>query len=304
VGVAPLTHPPLSDFIWKHTERLKHLELQMNQMMTILEMRTQKPAINLFRDTTSGPLPLLETLTVGKFSEDIRHIFQLLRLAPIILECHFDSVGHPLAFAGKGDMVVIPTLRQLTCTEINGGDRENILDNFTPPSLDIRTSYHTLDRFLKRSARCSRDRVAEPVDVGLMCSRPDSHRVPHHTQALWQDVGATVYYTGLPHRLERYRRTSFNRTPWAPCGQKTRAAGQHLHLTEILEFCQCMHADAFDDLSTCEYCSASLDAQEGPCSFSPLPPHTDFQFSQLAKHAPGRIVVSGYHVSFASNAYD
>jgi hypothetical protein len=52
-----------------------------------------KPIINLFRDTTSGPLPLLETLTVGGFSGDIRHIFQLLRLAPNIVECHFDSVG-------------------------------------------------------------------------------------------------------------------------------------------------------------------------------------------------------------------
>ncbi|KAJ7896248.1 hypothetical protein B0H14DRAFT_3124960 [Mycena olivaceomarginata] len=151
----------VSDFIWKHTERLQHLEL-WDEPDDDDYGDDDKPGINLYRDTTSGPLPLLETLTVGSFSGDIRHIFRLLRLAPNIVECYFDSVEHSLAFAGKGNMV-----KSMAATE-------NILDNFTLPSLeaiDIRAFYYPLDRFLKRSAPPLREMVlrSHPKNSDKLC---------------------------------------------------------------------------------------------------------------------------------------
>jgi hypothetical protein len=186
----------VSDFIWKHAERLKHLELWD------VALRDDDPwyddsddedkvftgaIIDIFGGTAPESLPLLETLTVGALVDerergfDFRQIFQLLRLAPNIIECGFESVARSLGFTGMGDMVVIPTLRRLISAENNPDDGDDILDHLTLPSLEalhIRASAYTLDRFLKRSGPPLRELALDSYFTDSVELREYLHLIP------------------------------------------------------------------------------------------------------------------------------
>ncbi|KAJ7302063.1 hypothetical protein DFH08DRAFT_1089967 [Mycena albidolilacea] len=108
--------------------------------------------IHLFGGTTPGPLPLLETLTIGDSMHSIGFsflpIFQLLRLAPNLVEC---TIARCVDSFGEG----------------HPSSEERVLDGLKLPALEvlrIRASDDCLVRFLKRSAPPLRELIVHSMD--------------------------------------------------------------------------------------------------------------------------------------------
>ncbi|KAJ7464657.1 hypothetical protein B0H11DRAFT_69890 [Mycena galericulata] len=162
-GVAPL--------IWQYGQQLKHLEFCYGKE------DDEDETIDVLGCSSPGPLPLLETLTFrcpiylnDYLSYHAPQILELLRRAPNLVECMFDSVQN-IDMYGVGDIeetLVLPNLRRLMFG--NGIDNDptgedHILRCFTTPRLEslsvstLRVSGYDLLSFLKRSSPPLRDLV-------------------------------------------------------------------------------------------------------------------------------------------------
>ncbi|KAJ6477568.1 hypothetical protein C8R45DRAFT_873039 [Mycena sanguinolenta] len=114
----------VSDVVWRHGGQLKHLEILDSDDLAAngFAPDDQDQILDLFGDTTSVSLPLLQTLTLRcQHRRDYRdsQIFQLLRGAPNIVEFILDKVWFSTNFQPQS--VVVPTLRRLIFGE---GDDE------------------------------------------------------------------------------------------------------------------------------------------------------------------------------------
>jgi hypothetical protein len=103
--------PNVSAIIWEHGGQLKHLEI-FNFCEADEEDRDG--IIDIFDETTPGPLSLLETLTVGK-SDEKRffvgpQILLLLPLAPNIVNCIFSGIQWWKDLDVASETLVLPTL--------------------------------------------------------------------------------------------------------------------------------------------------------------------------------------------------
>ncbi|KAF7375493.1 F-box domain-containing protein [Mycena sanguinolenta] len=116
----------VSDVLWRHGGQLKHLEILDNDDDDF----TLGDALDLFGDTTSVSLPLLETLTIRCQYERRQYlasqILRLLRGAPNIVEFISHKVWTRIARDSESCLVV-PTLRQAIFGEISRGDDEILL---------------------------------------------------------------------------------------------------------------------------------------------------------------------------------
>ncbi|KAJ6510674.1 hypothetical protein C8R45DRAFT_1161503 [Mycena sanguinolenta] len=145
----------VSSCVWKHASRLKHLEISddKDEEMYVAGQFT----IRLLKDTPPPFLPLLETLTVRCSIADRvslgPQIIQLLRRAPNIIECFFDSVDF-LDFDDPKKLLLLPTLRRLDFAD---GTDDDFLNYLSLPALQTLTlsmcivSFNDVLRFLKRS---------------------------------------------------------------------------------------------------------------------------------------------------------
>ncbi|KAJ7266364.1 hypothetical protein B0H12DRAFT_1230153 [Mycena haematopus] len=109
----------VSAVIWRQAARLKRLEISDDDQY-------DGRGIDVFRSTIPRPLPLLEHLTIRFYIERrgfADQIFELLRLAPNLVECVFNCV--PLHGSVTGENPVLPSLRRLTF-----GDWEYDRDGF------------------------------------------------------------------------------------------------------------------------------------------------------------------------------
>ncbi|KAJ7503155.1 hypothetical protein B0H11DRAFT_1854458, partial [Mycena galericulata] len=163
LGIAPV--------IWRYSEQVKHLEVCYE--VEDDEDRDDDNDNDILRRASAGPLPLLETLTIrcsfepeyGAYSSS--RILQILRLAPNLVECVFDSVrlGTDTEIA-----LVLPNLRRL----IFGNDTDHpnsedgILLSLTLPRLEILSLSMSivcdddLPSFMKRSSPPLRELVLGP----------------------------------------------------------------------------------------------------------------------------------------------
>ncbi|KAJ7356878.1 hypothetical protein DFH08DRAFT_467921 [Mycena albidolilacea] len=135
--------------IWEHGQQLKQLEIS--------EMEDARVINALWEGTGPGPLSLLEKLILrGRNADDglsSREIFQLLRLAPNLTECHFVNV-HNLHDFDTGEILVLSRLRRLA---FGAGILPDpvVLDHLSLPHLEalvITATSTDLLAFLKRSS--------------------------------------------------------------------------------------------------------------------------------------------------------
>ncbi|KAJ7871251.1 hypothetical protein B0H14DRAFT_2724938 [Mycena olivaceomarginata] len=165
--------PYVVSVIWRHGQRLRHLEIcEGEKGGEDTDQNVANGLMELWGATTSpGPLPSLVTLTIRdsmhRASEFSRippfHIFELLRLAPNLVECLFRETD--IVFAvGADQKLVLPNLRRLMfgeqgrCPSLD----HNILESLSLPGLEALsttvTSGHLLS-FLKRSSPALRELV-------------------------------------------------------------------------------------------------------------------------------------------------
>ncbi|KAJ6519126.1 hypothetical protein C8R45DRAFT_851790, partial [Mycena sanguinolenta] len=154
----------ISSCVWKHASRLKHLEISDNKEDEDDENEEMYVegyfAISLFKDTPPTSLPLLETLTIR--CPTIAHrvflssqIIQLLRRAPNIIECVFDSAELLEFDDWHTKLLVLPNLRRLIFAAYTD---DEVLNQLSLPALETLTlsmrtvSFDDFLRFLKRSA--------------------------------------------------------------------------------------------------------------------------------------------------------
>ncbi|KAJ6510641.1 hypothetical protein C8R45DRAFT_1068612 [Mycena sanguinolenta] len=165
---------PAISAIWQHGGQLEHL--------TVYDTREgegdeagdssadsddaadseHKKFLNLFNGTIPGPLPLLKTLTISnwyhckEFSES--QILQLLRLAPGIVDCHFELV--PFHVHSASQKLVHPSIRWLTFGQ---RDQCQLITHLVLPALEVLSvwiyNHDLLFRFFKRSAPPLRELV-------------------------------------------------------------------------------------------------------------------------------------------------
>ncbi|KAJ7457964.1 hypothetical protein B0H11DRAFT_2062073 [Mycena galericulata] len=154
-GVAPIVR--------LHAQRLKQLELRHDM---------DDGPISLFGGSSPGPLPLLDTLTfrrsnhLNDFAYSRAQILELLREAPNLVQCTFDSVKHIDRWANgihnqlSHGPLVLPNLRSLLFTaprRHSVPSNDSILTDLTTPRLEaLSLSMHKVTgygvlAFLKRS---------------------------------------------------------------------------------------------------------------------------------------------------------
>ncbi|KAJ7896404.1 hypothetical protein B0H14DRAFT_501222 [Mycena olivaceomarginata] len=95
--------------VWSHAQQLKHLEVSD---MDSDDDDVDRMTIPLWKDTIPGPLPSLETLTIhGVYGAQLspRHILDLLRLAPNLIECTLE----PDVGVDVDEILVLPKLHRL-----------------------------------------------------------------------------------------------------------------------------------------------------------------------------------------------
>ncbi|KAJ7871231.1 hypothetical protein B0H14DRAFT_2724858 [Mycena olivaceomarginata] len=152
--------------IWRHGQQLRHLEIcEAEKGEEDTDQNAANGLMELWGATTSpGPLPSLVTLTIrdsmDRASEFTRispfHIFELLRLAPNLVECLFCDTD--IVFAvGADQKLVLPNLRRLMFGEQGRYPSfdHNILDSLSLPGLEalsITVNTDHLLSFLKRSS--------------------------------------------------------------------------------------------------------------------------------------------------------
>ncbi|KAJ6477593.1 hypothetical protein C8R45DRAFT_363202 [Mycena sanguinolenta] len=147
----------VSDVLWRHAGQFQHLEILDDDDLV---PDGNRRAIELFRDTTSVSLPLLQTLAI-RCQDGVRkyrtsHIFRLLREAPNIVEFISDKVWTGNNPSPEG-VVIVPTLRRVFFGETSGGDDEIFL-RLTLPALEALSlpmryvSGDDLVAFVERSA--------------------------------------------------------------------------------------------------------------------------------------------------------
>ncbi|KAF7375499.1 hypothetical protein MSAN_00437900 [Mycena sanguinolenta] len=124
------------DVLCRYGGQLKQLEILDNDD---LAPDDEDRSIDLFKDTTSVSLPLLQMLTIrcqhARRQYPASQIFQLLRGAPNIVEFISDKVWT------RGNLdsgsLVLPTLRRLIFGELTTDTDDYILHYLTLPSLEI-----------------------------------------------------------------------------------------------------------------------------------------------------------------------
>ncbi|KAJ7509563.1 hypothetical protein B0H11DRAFT_1252325 [Mycena galericulata] len=162
-GIAPI--------IWKY-EQLKHFELCYD-----LEKRSYKHRLlsDLLECSTSGPLPLLETLTIRCSVHMADHlgyfgpqVLELLRLAPNLVECTFNCVRPVYGLPAIDEALVLPNLRRLSFgsgAAVRNESDDRILMCLTIPRLEslsismLKISGGDLLSFLERSSPPLRELV-------------------------------------------------------------------------------------------------------------------------------------------------
>jgi hypothetical protein len=90
--------------IWSHAQQLKHLE--------IFDVESDDDDIPLWKGTIPRPLPSLETVTIhGVYGARLspHHIFNLLRLAPNLIECSLETNVD----IAVDEILVLPKLHRL-----------------------------------------------------------------------------------------------------------------------------------------------------------------------------------------------
>ncbi|KAJ6477616.1 hypothetical protein C8R45DRAFT_363395, partial [Mycena sanguinolenta] len=99
----------ISNIIWRHGGRLKHLEIVDDD-----DFAPTDETIDLFGGIIPASLPLLETLTIRcQHEQRLYHtsqIFELLRRAPNIVESIFHNMG---TMSHGWEKLVVPTLHRL-----------------------------------------------------------------------------------------------------------------------------------------------------------------------------------------------
>ncbi|KAJ7360801.1 hypothetical protein DFH08DRAFT_931128 [Mycena albidolilacea] len=141
--------------IWRHGQQLRHLEIcEAEKGGEDTDQNAANGLMELWGATTSpGPLPWVVTLTIRdsmhRASEFSRispfHIFELLRLAPNLVECL--SCETDTVFAvGADQKLVLPNLRRLMFGEQGRcpSSDHNILDGLSLPGLEaLRTTVNS-----------------------------------------------------------------------------------------------------------------------------------------------------------------
>ncbi|KAF7375490.1 F-box domain-containing protein [Mycena sanguinolenta] len=152
----------VSDVLWRHGGQVKHLEILDNDSDLLAfsyDADGADDTIDLFGDTTSVSLPLLETLAIRCQRQQRMYnpsqIFQLLREAPNIVE--FISHKVRTGINPAPETLVIPTLRRVIFGETSSGDDEIFLYLSLPAleALSLPMRYISGDELLacvKRSA--------------------------------------------------------------------------------------------------------------------------------------------------------
>jgi hypothetical protein len=145
--------------IWEHGQQLKQLEIS--------EVEDARLINALWEGTGPGPLSLLEKLTLRGRNADnglsSREIFQLLRLAPNLTECHFVKV-YNLDDFDTGETLVLSRLRRLTFGAWTFSD--TVLHYLSLPHLEalgINETSDDLVAFLKRSSPPLRELILREV---------------------------------------------------------------------------------------------------------------------------------------------
>jgi hypothetical protein len=152
--------PRVSAVIWEHGAHLKHLEIWDGQDNRLHYDERDKNMIVLFGGTT-GPLPLLESLTPETSSPQrgflAPQIFELLSLAPKIVSCIFRDIEYWHNLDVVSETLEIPSLRRLMF-----GNHEHypdidkgILKCLSLPALEalsVSVALGDLWSFLKRSS--------------------------------------------------------------------------------------------------------------------------------------------------------
>ncbi|KAJ6510706.1 hypothetical protein C8R45DRAFT_964923 [Mycena sanguinolenta] len=146
--------------IWRHGTQLRHLEA-----LDCEEEEDGDAVIDLFGRTTLEPLPVLEHLTICSTVDERwyypRQIFELLRLAPNLVECVLDNIHYSIRELADDKMVHV-SVRRLTFGERKDLGRDDcddaMLNYLSLPALEVlslpmRTVVgDDLRRFIERSA--------------------------------------------------------------------------------------------------------------------------------------------------------
>ncbi|KAF7375486.1 hypothetical protein MSAN_00436600 [Mycena sanguinolenta] len=157
-GLSSSWNHRVSDVLWRHGGQLKHLEILDDNDDDDDLIGDESQIVDLFGDTTSVSLPLLETLTIRcQHRREYRasQILQLLRAAPNIVE--FSSNRVWTRTNPQPENLVVPTLRRVIFGETSTGDDEIFLYLSLPAleALSLPLRYITGDELLacvKRSA--------------------------------------------------------------------------------------------------------------------------------------------------------
>ncbi|KAJ7896401.1 hypothetical protein B0H14DRAFT_501188 [Mycena olivaceomarginata] len=148
--------------IWSHAQQLKHLEIS--------DVDPNDDYISLWEGTTPGPLPSLETLTTPDGGFSPRHILDLLRLAPNLIECTLELDD----IIAVDEILVLPKLHRLMFGEYGTSPRFDcrFLDHLSLPGLETLFVHAILERllpFLQRSSPPLRELVlGDESDMPLL----------------------------------------------------------------------------------------------------------------------------------------
>jgi hypothetical protein len=190
----------ITSVIWSHRQRLKHLEIADVDGDVQSEMGLR----SLWGGTSLGPLPSLRTLTIcgmgvwedvedvewGPEPFSLRHILELLRLSPDLIECLFSQMEF-FDDVDANEILVLPKLRRLTfegpSTHPHFGGVA--LKHLSLPGLEVLSASlpdrgvdDNLFSFLKRSSPPLRELIlhSEPLDpvhlVAYLSLVPDLRR--------------------------------------------------------------------------------------------------------------------------------
>ncbi|KAJ7312974.1 hypothetical protein DFH08DRAFT_896343 [Mycena albidolilacea] len=160
--------------IWEHGQQLKHLEIfkAVDEDEVEGDLEDEDGCIGgPWGNTSPGPLPLLETLTIrgvfahphGRWGFSLPRIFQLLALAPNLVEFRFPLGILPrTVYKRIGEALVLPKVCRLMFGEPGTcpGDGDDIIEALSLPGLEALSilsksesvlGSDTLLSFLKRS---------------------------------------------------------------------------------------------------------------------------------------------------------